>query len=89
MYKIVNHTEKNSQSRLKLLAQNFFSINLIYKCVMDDEYYIMVEGNEWHTYYESKNHPVTEDVKFNGKTKLLAKVLLWLAVSEYGVSEPV
>jgi hypothetical protein len=34
-------------------------------------------------------HPATEDVKFIRKTKFPAKVLLGLAVSESGMSEPV
>jgi hypothetical protein len=41
------------------------------------------------SYYESEDHPATEDVKFIRKTKYPAKVLLWLAVSESGISEPV
>jgi hypothetical protein len=40
-------------------------------------------------YYDSKDHSATEDVKFIRKTKFSAKVLLWLAVSESGISEPV
>jgi phosphomevalonate kinase len=55
---------------------------------MDDESYFKVDGNEWQqqSYYESEAHPVTEDVNFIRKTKLPAKVLLWLAVSESGTS---
>jgi hypothetical protein len=72
------------KARLKLLTQYFFSAKSIYKCLMDD-------GNEWqhHSYYESEDHPTTEDVKFICKTKFPAKVLLWLAVSESGISEQV
>jgi hypothetical protein len=53
--------------------------------------YFTVDGNEWQqqSYYESEDHPATKDVKFISKTKFLAKVLLWLAVSESGISEPV
>jgi hypothetical protein len=52
---------------------------------MDDESYFTLEGNEWQeqSYYESENHPASADVKFIRKTRLTAKVLLWLAVSEY------
>jgi hypothetical protein len=58
---------------------------------MDDESFFMVEGNEWQqqSYYESEDHPATEDVELIHKTKFPAKVLLWLAVSESGISEPV
>jgi hypothetical protein len=57
--------------------------------VVDDESYFTVEGNEWQlqSYYESENHPATEDVKFIRKNKFPVKVLLWLTVR--GISEPV
>jgi hypothetical protein len=79
------------RARLKLLTQNFFSAKSIYKCVMDDESYFMVDGSEWQqqSYYESEDHPATEDLKFIRKTKFPAKVLLWLVVTESGISEPV
>jgi hypothetical protein len=35
------------------------------------------------SYYGSENHPASADIKFIRKTRLNAKVLLWLAVSEY------
>jgi hypothetical protein len=80
-----------SQAMLKLLTQNFFSAKLIYKCVMNDESFFKVDGNEWQQqcYYKSEDHPAIEDVKFIRKSKFPAKVLLWLAVSESGISEPV
>jgi hypothetical protein len=57
---------------------------------MDDESYFTVDGNEWHqqSYYESEDHPATEYVKFIHMTKFPTKDLLWLAVSESGISEP-
>jgi hypothetical protein len=55
------------------MTQKFLSVELIYKCVMDDESYFTVEGNVWQqqSYYESEDHP--EDVNFICKTKLLYK----------------
>jgi hypothetical protein len=51
----------------------------------------LVEGNEWQqqSFYESEDHPTTGDIKFIRKTNFSANVLLWLAVSEYGVYETV
>jgi hypothetical protein len=79
------------KARLKLLTQNLFSAKSIYKCVMDDESYFTADGNEWQqqSYYQSEDHSATEAVKIIRKTKFPAKVLLWLAVSESGISEPV
>jgi hypothetical protein len=47
---------------------------------MDDQSYFMVEGYEWQQqrYYESEDYP-----------KTTVRVLLWLVVSECGVSESV
>jgi hypothetical protein len=72
-----------------LLTQNHFPAKSIYKDVVDNESYFTVDGNEWQlqSYYESENHPATEDVKFIRKNKFPVKVLLWLAVR--GISEPV
>lgn len=79
------------KSRLKLLSQNYFSVNLNYKCVMDDESYFTVEGNEWQQkyYFESEDQPAPEKFKLIKKCKFPAKVLLWVAISENGISEPV
>jgi hypothetical protein len=52
---------------------------------MDDESYF----RQQQRYYESENHPATEDVKFIRKIKFPAKVFLWLAVSASGICEPV
>jgi hypothetical protein len=56
---------------------------------MYDESYFTVDGNELQqqSCYDSEDHPATQDVKFIRKTKFPAKVLLWLAVSESGISE--
>jgi hypothetical protein len=71
--------------------QNFFSAKSICKFVMDDESYFTVDGNEWQqqSYYESEDHPATEDVKIIRKTKFPVQVLMWLAVIESGINEPV
>jgi hypothetical protein len=68
-----------------LLTQNFFSAKSIYKCVMVDESYFTVDGNECQqqSYYESKDHPATDDVKFIPKTKFPAKV------SESGIRDSI
>jgi hypothetical protein len=50
----------------------------IHKCVIDDESYFTFDGNDWQQqrYYESEDHPATEDVRFFRKIKFPAKVLL-------------
>jgi hypothetical protein len=70
------------KATLNLLTQNSFSAKPNDKCVMDDQSYF-----NSNSYYKSEDYPSTEDVIY--KTKFPAKILLWLAVSEYRVSEPV
>jgi hypothetical protein len=62
--------------------------NLIYKCVIVDEFFFTVEGNAWpqQSYHESEDHPAAKEVKFIHK--IPAKILWWLIISEYGVSKP-
>jgi hypothetical protein len=72
-FKISSRQQSVIKARLKLLMQIFFSVKSIYECVMDDESYFMVEGNEWQQqiYYESEDHPATEDVNFIRKMVLM------------------
>ena len=60
---------------------------------MGDEAYLTLYGNEWQeaSYYTSKDGIgiVSENVKYIDKTKFSKKVLLWLCISEKGMSEPV
>jgi hypothetical protein len=46
------------------------------------------EGNS-KVFRKSVDHPASEDAKFIHKTKFPSKVLLWLAISDYSLSEPV
>jgi hypothetical protein len=69
------------KARMKLLTQFFFTVNLSTNCMIDDESYFTVDGNEWHqqSYYESEDYPSIEYVKFILKNKFSAKVLVFVA----------
>ena len=60
---------------------------------MDHETYLTLDGNEWQgaSYYTSKDGTgtVSDKVMYIDKTKFPKKVLLWLCISEKGMSEPV
>lgn len=75
------------KKRLRLLSQNFFAAQSNYKCVMDDESYFTLEGNEWQqkSYYESAEHPAPESIKLIKKSKFPRRILVWLALSERGI----
>lgn len=77
--------------RLRHLSQDLFSAKSNNICVMDDESYFTVEGNEWcpKFYFKLPGVDVPDKVKYNTKTKFPGKVLLWMAISERGVSDPV
>jgi hypothetical protein len=50
---------------------------------MYDESFFTIEGNAWQhqqSYYESKDHAATDDVKFIHKTKFPAKIFLWVSM---------
>jgi hypothetical protein len=55
------------------------------KCVMDDESYFTVKGDE----YGNSKVIISLKIKIIHKIKFPAKVLLWLDVSKGGVSEPI
>lgn len=58
---------------------------------MDDESYFTLDGNEWqgNFYFQNANDPIEESVKYVEHTKFPKKVLLWLAISPRGMSNPV
>jgi hypothetical protein len=66
------------KARMKLLTQNFFTVNLS----MDQLSYNLYTncGNEWQqqSYYESEDYPSIEYVKFILKNKFSAKVLVFV-----------
>ena len=57
---------KIQKCRLQKLIKNTFSANKNIKCVMDDETYLTLDGNEWQGsyYYESEKSPAADNVKF-------------------------
>jgi len=58
---------------------------------MDDETYFTVEGHEWTPkyYFKLPNTQPPKNVTEITKTKFPEKVLLWVAISERGISDPV
>lgn len=77
--------------RLRKLVRNVFQAKNDVLCIMDDETYFTLDGNEWQGkyFYDSPKAQVKEDVKFVEHTKFPGKILLWLAISPLGMSKPV
>lgn len=81
--------EITQKSRLRSLVKKTFHAKNNVVCIMDDESYFTMDGNEWQGkhYFEGKR-PIDDNIKFVEHTKFPKKVLLWLAISQHGMSEP-
>ena len=69
------------------MVNSIFSANRDVAVVMDEE---TLDGNDWQgtSYFTSPTNQVSSEVKFISHTKFSKKVLLWLTISENGMSKP-
>ena len=75
----------------KNCGQLYRKISNDYFVIMDDEKYfslsnVNMPGNAY--YYTSDNTTAPPDIKYNKKSKYEPKIMIWLAMSSKGVSEP-
>ena len=75
----------------KNCGQLYRKISNDYFVIMDDEKYfslsnINMPGNAY--YYTSDNTTAPPDIKYNKESKYEPKIMIWLAMSSKGVSEP-
>jgi hypothetical protein len=79
---------KEQRIRCRSLSRNVF-VNR--KVVIDDESYFTVDGSECNRnsfYYTQNKERTPDDIKFRSVEKYPKKVMVWLAGSEFGLSEP-
>lgn len=78
------------RQRLNRMVTSIFPSNRDVAVVMDDETYLTLDGNDWQgtSYFTSPTKEVSSEVKFISHTKFPKKVLLWLTISEKGISKP-
>lgn len=98
MFLIINEkkTPKSSedqQVRIRKLSRKL--VNQLYKqksaIVIDDEKYFTFSCDEMPGntgYYTDNKETVPDYVRFKGKEKYPTKILVWLAISEHGISKP-
>ena len=58
---------------------------------MDDEKHYCFDGNKMSgsaRYYRNDKAKCFDDVHFIGKEKILKKILMWIAISNRGMSKP-
>lgn len=85
----------NEVQCLKAKKRSRKLVNYLYKekstVIMDDEKYFCFAGDQMPGnagYYTNNKEKCPENVRFAGKEKFPKKVLIWLAISERGVSKP-
>lgn len=85
----------NEAQRQKAQKNSRKLVNQLYKqqsvIILDDEKYFCFAGNEMPGnagYYTDNKEKCPEDVRFAGKEKFPKKILMWIAISERGMSKP-
>ena len=78
----------------QVLRRHFFAPSLGYKIVMDDESYFPLKSDNCpgnSGYYKRRDMAkgdVPEEIRFCGQDKYPVKLMVWVAISEHGISEP-
>lgn len=77
--------------RLRKFVTEFLQPNQEPVLVMDDECYFSLENTKWCNkyYYDDNGIKLTKNAEFIEKSKFPGKIMMWLAISENGISEPV
>lgn len=75
--------------RLKNLVSKTFHAKNGVICLMDDETYFTMDGNEWQGmhYFDHQSIEIDPKVKHIEQCKFPKKVMLWVCISERGISE--
>jgi hypothetical protein len=82
---------KYSEEQIQLVKRHARWMHDRYKTetfVLDDEKYFGLSGPVNGTYYARERSNVADDVKFVQKAKFEQKLMVYLAISERGISEP-
>lgn len=85
--------DEKQQKRARVASRKLLELLRDSRCqvVMDDEKYFTFSANQMPGnagYYTNNKHKCSESVRFAGKTKYPPKILVWLAISERGMSRP-
>ncbi len=81
--------QKKSKRLSFILANNLYRNSK--SIIMDDEKYFTLNGHNMpgnSGYYTDSKDTVPDSVRFTGKEKFPLKVLVWVAISERGISKP-
>ena len=87
-------TEKQAlvqKQRLHKLARTYFKADNNIVVIMDDESYFTTDGSDTNlnnNYYTHPSLELPDTIKYHPKAKYPQKVLVWVAISEKGISEP-
>lgn len=77
------------QARVKKASRKL-AISLRRKSlIMDDECYFPLKWDKGgNSHYESEDKPATDKVKFRCEKKFPTRLMMWIAISPFGISEP-
>jgi hypothetical protein len=83
--------KKKQKTRVARLSRSVMMASKNIDVIMDDESYFIINGNEWQgkNYGDQEGIEVSDEVKYISKEKYPEKVMVWLALSCCGISEPV
>ena len=86
---VSENQEQVQKQRLKKLCNETFAAKNYVVCLMDDESYFTLDGNEWQGkfFYDDSTTPVENSVKYITKTKFPKKVMVWVTISQFGLSK--
>lgn len=82
--------EHKQQVRCRKLSRDIFPAKSTTKIVMDDESYFPLKGDQMPSnsgYYTANKENTPPSVKYRSQDKYPTKVLVWVALSEEGVSD--
>lgn len=82
--------KKVQNIRLKSFVSEFLQKNSEPSIIVDDETYFTIEGSKWvdKYYYEQEGCKLTKTSEFIEKSKFPLKIMMWIAISENGISQP-
>ena len=84
--KYTSHQQKKARIRCRKLYNQLKPTSE--SIIIDDEKYFTWGSSSSNGYYTSDKDTCPDDVRFAGKTKFPKKVLVWLAISDRGISKP-
>ena len=86
--RVTQDQEIRQQSRLRKLRRTLFQSRDRSIIVMDDESYFKFRDDHYSKHYYSDGNDVDDKIKYQSREKFPHKLMIWMAISVKGRSEP-